>query len=187
MSDASLLVTLPAWLMSEFPLHAAYADDESRMRVVLEAARQNVLRDTGGPFGAAIFERRSGRPVAVAVNRVVPLGNSLLHAETTAFMFAQQRLGTHTLANGTDHDLFTSCEPCAMCLGATQWSGVSRVVWSATRADAHALSFDEGPVFPASYDYLRERGIEFVGELLRAEGRAVLELYAARGGSIYNG
>jgi tRNA(Arg) A34 adenosine deaminase TadA len=187
MSDASVAVTLPAWVASSFRLDECHADDESRMRVALEAARQNVLRDTGGPFGAAIFERATGRLVAVGVNRVVPLANSVLHGEIVAFMFAQRRLGTYSLATAQEHELFTSCEPCAMCLGASQWSGVSRVVWSATRDDAHRLSFDEGPVFAASYEYLRARGMEFTGGVLRDEGRAVLELYDARGGRIYNG
>jgi tRNA(Arg) A34 adenosine deaminase TadA len=74
-----------------------------------------------------------------------------------------------------------------MCLGATLWSGVGRVVWAATREDANRIAFDEGPVFPSSYEYLRQRGIEFRGGLLRDEGRAVLERYQRAGGDIYNG
>jgi tRNA(Arg) A34 adenosine deaminase TadA len=74
-----------------------------------------------------------------------------------------------------------------MCLGATLLAGVSRVVWSATREDARLLDFDEGPVFPQSYRYLQERGLRFEGGVLRAEGRAVLQLYRDRGGIIYNG
>ncbi|HSJ08755.1 MAG TPA: nucleoside deaminase [Longimicrobiales bacterium] len=165
-----------------------YDSDDERMRVAVDCARENVLRDTGGPFGAAIFEAESGRLVAVGVNRVVPLNNSSLHAEIVAFMMAQAVLGTFTLnAEGLPaHELFTSCEPCAMCLGAVQWSGVQRVVWSALRDDAGSINFDEGPVFAASYEYLRARGISFVPGVLRDEGRAVLELYDSRGGPIYN-
>ncbi|HEX7024878.1 MAG TPA: hypothetical protein VF187_08680, partial [Gemmatimonadales bacterium] len=85
------------------------------------------------------------------------------------------------------HELVTSCEPCAMCLGAILWSGVTRVVMGASRQDATALEFEEGPVFPESYRYLESRGIEIVREVLRAEARAVLELYRERGGTIYNG
>ena len=86
-----------------------------------------------------------------------------------------------------EHELFTSCEPCAMCLGATLWSGVRRVVCGAAREDASRLDFEEGPVFPASYEYLENRGIEIVHNLLRDEARAVLELYRAKDGRIYNG
>lgn len=181
-------VTLPSWVSDVVDFRHLYESDEDRMRVAVTCARENVLRDTGGPFGAAIFEARSGRLVAVGVNRVVPLNNSSLHAEIVAFMMAQASLGTFTLnaAGLPAHELFTSCEPCAMCLGAVQWSGVQRVVWSALRDDAGSINFDEGPVFAASYDYLRARGISFESGILRAEGREVLELYESRGGPIYN-
>jgi tRNA(Arg) A34 adenosine deaminase TadA len=74
-----------------------------------------------------------------------------------------------------------------MCLGATLWSGVRRVVYGATREDATLLNFEEGPVFPESYRYLEARGIEIVRGVLRDEARAVLELYRANSGKIYNG
>jgi tRNA(Arg) A34 adenosine deaminase TadA len=74
-----------------------------------------------------------------------------------------------------------------MCLGATLWSGVKRVVYAAGREDATMLDFEEGPVFPESYEYLEDRGIEIVRDMLRDEARAVLELYRAKNGKIYNG
>ena len=80
-----------------------------------------------------------------------------------------------------------ACEPCAMCLGATLWSGVKRVVCGAGREDASRLAFEEGPVFPASYTYLEDRGITIVRDVLRAEARAVLERYRVKSGKIYNG
>src|SRR6266498_1615659 len=76
----------------------------------------------------------------------------------------------------------TSSDPCAMCLGATLWSGVERLVCGAGRDDASLLSFEEGPVFANSYKYLEERGIEIVRNLLRDEARSVLELYRATSG-----
>nr|MBA3258060.1 nucleoside deaminase [Gemmatimonadales bacterium] len=79
------------------------------------------------------------------------------------------------------------CEPCAMCLGATLWSGVRRLVCGATREDAAALGFDEGPVFPESYAYLESRGIEVIRSVLREDAAAVLDLYQRSGGPIYNG
>jgi tRNA(Arg) A34 adenosine deaminase TadA len=65
------------------------------------------------------------------------------------------------------------------------WSGVRRLVFGASREDASAVGFDEGPVFPESHAYLRARGIEIVGPVLRDEARAVLEDYVARGGTVY--
>jgi tRNA(Arg) A34 adenosine deaminase TadA len=73
-----------------------------------------------------------------------------------------------------------------MCLGATLWSGVRRIVCGAARDDATRLNFEEGPVFPQSYRYLEERGVAVVHNVLRNEARAVLEAYRARGGKVYN-
>jgi tRNA(Arg) A34 adenosine deaminase TadA len=135
-----------------------------------------------------IVEEESGRLIAVGVNRVVPENNSTLHAEVLAFMMAQRRVGSYTLGSPglPAHTLVSSCDPCAMCLGATLWSGVRRLVCGATRDDAIHAGFDEGPVFPESYRYLEDRGITIVHGVLRDEARAVLERYAATG-EIYNG
>jgi tRNA(Arg) A34 adenosine deaminase TadA len=163
--------------------------DEDRIRLAIRLARENVLREKGGPFGAAVFEQGTGRLVAVGVNRVVACRNSMLHAEVVALVLAERRVGSFTLAAAglPPHELVTSCEPCAMCLGAALWSGVRRIIWAACREDAAALDFDEGPVFPESHRYLEARGVTLAGGVLRAEGRAVLEEYRQAGGVIYNG
>ncbi|MEO5510640.1 MAG: nucleoside deaminase [Longimicrobiales bacterium] len=182
-------IEYPGWVRRNVDWLRPQTGDRDRMRVAIAVARENVLQGSGGPFGAAIFEEESGRLVSVGMNLVVPLHNSALHAEMVAFMMAQSVRGSFTLG-GSDqpsHVLYTSCEPCAMCLGATLWSGVRRVVWSALREDANRLQFDEGPVFPESYEYLKERGIEFEAGVIRDEGREVLELYRGKGGVIYNG
>jgi tRNA(Arg) A34 adenosine deaminase TadA len=182
-------VDYPAWVAETVDYDRRYTDDEAKMRLAIAVSRENVERESGGPFGAAVFERETGRLVAVGMNSVVRLGNSTLHGEMVAFMMAQRAVGAFSLSlpGMPVHELFTSCEPCAMCLGATLWSGVRRVVYGATREDAARLEFDEGPVFPASYAYLEDRGIAIVRELLRDEARAVLDVYRARKGTIYNG
>jgi tRNA(Arg) A34 adenosine deaminase TadA len=181
-------VEYPDWVDSVIDWDRRYHGDEERMRLAIAVARENVERGTGGPFGAAIFNA-SGHLVSVGMNSVVRFNNCTLHGEMVAFMMAQQRLGTFTLKlpNLPVHELYTSCEPCAMCLGTTLWSGVQRVVYAATREDASMLRFEEGPVFPESYKYLEHRGITFVRQVLRDEGRAVLELYRSKSGRIYNG
>jgi tRNA(Arg) A34 adenosine deaminase TadA len=185
----ALHVDYPSWVADVVRWNSPYRTDEDRMRLAIALSRANVEHDTGGPFGAAIFERESGRLVAVGMNSVVRLSNCTLHGEMVAFMMAQRRLGSFTLnaPHLPAHELVTSCEPCAMCLGATLWSGVRRVVFGATREDAAQLRFDEGPVFPESYRYLEERGIEIVRGMLRDDAAAVLERYRARSGAIYNG
>jgi tRNA(Arg) A34 adenosine deaminase TadA len=196
MSRSESAATLPAvrvdypdWVAGLATPGTVYRDDASKMRLAIAVSRANVEHGTGGPFGAAIFEQESGRLVAVGMNSVVRLNNCTLHGEMVAFMMAQQVVGSFSLSTPglPVHELFTSCEPCAMCLGATLWSGVRRVVYGAGREDASRLDFEEGPVFPASYRYLEDRGITIVRDLLRDEARAVLELYRSRNGKIYNG
>ena len=181
-------IAYPAWVARHVDWDARYTTDDDRIGLAIALSRWNVLEETGGPFGAAVFERESGRLVAIGMNLVVPLSNSALHGEMVAFMMAQARRGSYTLAGEgmPEHELATSCEPCAMCLGATLWSGVRRVVCGATRDDALRLDFDEGPVFQASYDYLAARGVEVVRGIRRAEAAAVLALYRQRAGVIYN-
>jgi tRNA(Arg) A34 adenosine deaminase TadA len=184
-----LCVEYPGWVDTTVDWQRIYANDDDKMRLAIAMSRENVERSSGGPFGAAIFEKDSGRLVSVGMNCVVRLNNCTLHGEMVAFMMAQHRVGSFTLKSPDlpEHELFTSCEPCAMCLGATLWSGVRRVVYGAAREDATILNFEEGPVFPESYKYLEDRGIEIVRHVLRPEARAVLELYRAKSGHIYNG
>jgi tRNA(Arg) A34 adenosine deaminase TadA len=179
----------PDWVRDTVAWDAAYATAEDRMRLAIALARGNVEHRTGGPFGAAVFERDSGRLVAVGVNGVTRLNNCALHGEMVAFMMAQRRLGSFTLdaPHLPAHELVTSCEPCAMCLGATLWSGVKRVVCGAAREDAARVGFEEGPVFPESYRYLARHEIAFVRGVLRDEAAAVLERYVREGGALYNG
>lgn len=183
------IVSLPAWVPDLVDFSETYAGDEARMRLVITLARENVERGTGGPFGAAVFERASGTLVAVGVNSVTRLNNSTLHAEMMALQLAEKRIASYSL--GADdhpaHELVTSCAPCAMCLGAVLWSGVTRLLFGAAREDAERVQFDEGPVFAESYAYLRARGVEIAGPVLREEARSVLERYRELGGEVYNG
>jgi len=182
-------IEYPAWVDTIARWDKTYESSEEKMRLAIALSRENVDRGAGGPFGAAIFELNTGRLVAVGMNSVVRYNNCTLHGEMVAFMMAQQRVGSFTLNAPTlpAHELYTSCEPCAMCLGATLWSGVRRVVYGAAREDASRLNFEEGPVFPESYRYLEARGIEIVRNVLRDEARAVLDDYRAKSGKIYNG
>jgi tRNA(Arg) A34 adenosine deaminase TadA len=188
-SDQTARVDLPPWIDDVVDWGRTYTTDVDRMRLAIALSRENVQRRTGGPFGAAIFARDSGALLSVGVNSVVRLSNCTLHAEMVAFMLAQHRVGSFTLAAPglPAHELVTSCEPCAMCLGATLWSGVHRVVYGAAREDASRLDFEEGPVFPESYAYLEARGLAISRNVLREEAREVLEMYRRQGGVIYNG
>jgi tRNA(Arg) A34 adenosine deaminase TadA len=186
--QSSLTVDLPGWVNAVVDWRAPLTTDADRMRLAIRLSRENVDRRSGGPFGALIVESKTGKIVSVGMNSVVRLHNCTLHGEMVAIMMAQAKLESFTLsANGMPaHDLITSCEPCAMCLGAALWSGVKRVVCGAGREDATRLNFEEGPVFPESWKYLEDRGISVVRNVLRDEAKAVLEQYRATGGKIYN-
>ncbi len=181
-------IDLPSWVKPPAAPDARYATSEDRMRVAIHLARENIEHGTGGPFGAAVFERESGRLVSVGMNLVVAHQNSALHGEMVALMMAEAVVGRYSLRADDlpEHELVTSCAPCAMCIGGILWSGVTRVICGAGRAHAVRLGFDEGPVFEESYRYLESRGVEFVRGVLEDEAAAVLEDYRCRGGRIYN-
>ena len=189
MHNQAIQIHYPDWVHEIVDWERVYRTDDEKMRLAIELSRENVKRETGGPFGAAIFERDSGSLVSVGMNSVVRLSNCTLHGEMVAFMMAQRRVGSFTLGapGQAAHELFSSCDPCAMCLGATLWSGVKRMVCGASREDATGLQFEEGPVFRESYAYLETRGIDVRRNVLREEAKVVMERYRAGGGRIYNG
>ena len=186
MPFAPVILAQPGWIHECCgEPERAYPDAGERLRLVVELARRNVERDTGGPFGAAVFDLSSFRLVAAGVNRVIPESCSVAHAEIMAIMLAQKRLGTFDLRSAGDFELATSAEPCAMCYGALPWSGIRRLAYGATREDVQSIGFDEGDK-PADWARaLEARGIEVVHALLRAEAREALEQYRRRDGTIY--
>merc|ERR1712048_963275 len=191
-NEFDVAISLPDWAWTYFNSlqDRTFNSEEEMMEVAVELSRQNVSQNTGGPFGSAIFEvsEGKGKLFSVGVNRVVPLSNSTLHGEMVAIQFAQQRLKTFSLQadESKEYHLYTSCEPCAMCLGGTLWSGCSKLVCSATKDDAEAIGFNEGPVFPASYTALEEGGVKVVRNVLQKEGALVLQK-CGETGVIYNG
>ncbi len=185
----TVTLTLPSWLNKMIAKPLVLPDPLERMRWVIGLSRQNVEQESGGPFGAAVFDSNSGRLLGAAVNRVEPLRCSPAHAEVMAVAFAQKNLQTWDLGgdNAVPAELLTSSQPCLMCLGAILWSGVTRLAYGATTADVSSiLGFDEGPL-PANWPReLLKRGIQVKGEILRAEAAAVLELYKKKQGTVYN-
>lgn len=188
MAEPSVSVTLPDWLVR---ICAGISDGfptvESRVDFAVRLARENVVRGTGGPFGAGVFEVETGELVGAGVNLVVRANSSVLHAEIVAIIAAQSRLGTYDLASGGGvYELASSAAPCAMCLGAIPWSGVRRLSCGARGEDVEAVGFDEGAKPDAWERHLSERGIEVVGDVCRESAVSVLREYAERGGPLYN-
>lgn len=181
-------LVLPEWVEAHVAAGPGiFPDVETRMHFVINLARENVERGTGGPFGAGVFDA-DGRLIAPGVNLVESSNCSILHAEMVAIALAQQSLGRYDLSDSgaVEHELATSTEPCAMCFGAIPWSGVTRLACGARDEDARAIGFDEGPKLSNWDDALETRGIQVMRDILRSEAIAVLEHYRNEGGLIYN-
>jgi len=183
----ALSVSLPDWVPEVLARVPSGADDETRMRLAISLARENVDRDLGGPFAAVAYREDTGTPVSVGLNRVLPLTNSVLHAEVVAIMLAESALGVHrfSVAGCPAVTVVATCEPCAMCLGALLWSAPRRLVCGARKQDAEAAGFDEGPVGPEAWEHLARVGIEVIRGVCREEASAVLRRYVAAGGVRY--
>ena len=189
MGSNIIKLELPVWLDNFIHQHQeAITSMEERMHLAVELARLNIQHQTGGPFGAVVFDMESHKLVSAGVNLVIPSNCSMAHAEMIAISLAQQKLGTFDLgAKGLpDFELVTSSEPCAMCFGALPWSGIRHLACGAKAEDARRIGFDEGPIPPNWRDELEQRGITVVTDICREEAQAVLNSYAENGGAIYN-
>ena len=111
------------------------------MRLAIELANKSVA-EGGGPFGAVVV--RDGEIISACANRVTLDNDPTAHAEVTAIREACSKLGTFSLEGC---EIYASCEPCPMCLGAIYWSGISRVYYAATRENAAQAGFDDSMIY----------------------------------------
>ncbi|MDY3979666.1 MAG: nucleoside deaminase [Tidjanibacter sp.] len=140
------------------------------MQLAIELSAQSVAKG-GGPFGAVIV--RDGEVIATGSNSVTLLNDPTAHAEVSAIRAACTSLGTFNLSGC---DIYSSCEPCPMCLSAIYWAGIGRIYYANTRADAAKIGFDDAfiydqiPLAPAS------RTIPSL-PLMRAEALPVFQMW----------
>ena len=111
------------------------------MRRAIELSLRNVA-EGGGPFGALVA--RGGEIVAEGVNRVTAQCDPTAHAEVAAIRAAARKLGTFDLSGC---DIYASCEPCPMCLGAIYWARLDRLFYAATKDDAARAGFDDAFIY----------------------------------------
>ncbi|WP_447969099.1 nucleoside deaminase [Nitrospira sp. M1] len=187
---APFILQLPDWL-TEYLMKTPsnFPTIDQRMTLMTDLARLNVKYRTGGPFAAGVFDSSTNRLVAPGVNLVTTSQASIAHAEIVALTLAQQAIGHHDLgAEGlSTHELVTSAEPCAMCLGAIPWSGIRTLICGARDEDARDIGFDEGTKPLDWVNALHARGITVTQDIHRSEAVRVLQDYAKDGGRIYNG
>ncbi len=151
--------------------YASQSDDDF-MRYVIEAARKN-MREGGAPFAACVV--REGRIVACVPNRVIQSGDILAHAEVAAISETVRLLKASHLRDCT---LYSSCEPCPMCMGATLWAGIPRVVFGATLTDSAQMGSDELGISAQQMRDISGRSVELVSDCLRGEVLVLFDEWA---------
>ncbi len=112
------------------------------MTEALRLAVENAKEGQGGPFGAVVVH--DGKIIARGVNQVTETNDPTAHAEVVAIREACRVLGSFQL---TDCELYASCEPCPMCLGAVYWARPDRIYYAATRSDAASAGFDDSLIY----------------------------------------
>lgn len=142
---------------------------EKFMHAAIRLSYNGMKNKKGGPFGAVIV--KDGKIIARANNSVTSLNDPTAHAEVTAIRKACKKLKTFELA---DCEMFTSCEPCPMCLGAIYWARVPKIYFAATRKDAAWINFDDDFIYKELNKSLDEREVKTV-QLLRDEAIKVFE------------
>lgn len=144
---------------------------EKFMRIAIELSEYNVKQNLGGPFGAVIV--KDGMIVARSANRVVTTNDPTAHAEVSVIRLACQELGTYDL---TGCEIYTSCEPCPMCLGAIYWARIDKVYYANTKADAAAIGFNDHFIYNELESPMANRKMNFI-QLLRDEAMSAFKLW----------
>ena len=151
---------------------------ERFLRRALELAKDNATSGRGGPFGAVVA--RGEETVATGVNLVTASLDPTAHAEVNAIREACRKLGTFTLQDCT---LYSSCEPCPMCLSAIYWARLGALYFAGTRQDAARAGFDDSLLYEQIALPMFERRLRTV-QLLEADGAAPFEAWLRHPGRI---
>ena len=131
----------------------------------------NSVNETGGPFGCVIV--KENKIIAEGSNKVTSLNDPTAHAEIVAIREACKKLKTFNLS---DCDLYTSCEPCPMCLSAIYWSHVNNIYYANTRDDAKKINFDDSLIYSEISKKIGDRKIP-IKQMLRDEALKAFELW----------
>lgn len=146
-------------------------DHTTFMRRAIHEAAQTMKDGRGGPFGAVIVKQNS--IVSTGSNRVVRTCDPTAHAEITAIRKACKKLQTHVLKGCI---LYTSCEPCPMCLSAIYWARIDQIVFGCTKNDASAAGFDDSVILNEIQKPTSERSVSMV-QMLRNEALQLFNLW----------
>lgn len=131
--------------------------DNEHMQHAIELARKGMSNNEGGPFGAIVI--KDGKIIGRGNNKVTSTNDPTAHAEVTAIRDACKNLNSFQLEGCI---LFTSCEPCPMCLGAIYWARPDKVFYACTRKDAADIGFDDNLIYEELEINIHQRKIPFV-------------------------
>jgi guanine deaminase len=140
-------------------------DKSEFMREAIKLSVDNVESGNGGPFGAVIV--KDGKIIARGANSVTSNNDPTAHAEVMAIRKACEILGTFQLEGC---EIYTSCEPCPMCLGAIYWARPDRIYFANTKEDATAINFDDQFIYEEIARPIKERKL-FTEQILRDEAQ----------------
>lgn len=146
-------------------------EHENFMRMAIALAEENVHQLSGGPFGAVIV--KNGKVITKSANQVTTTNDPTAHAEVSAIRLACKELQTFDLSGAV---IYTSCEPCPMCLGAIYWSRISTIYYGNTKEDAAAIGFDDHFIYQELEQPMEKRQLP-VKQLLRNEALAAFRLW----------
>ena len=141
------------------------------MKEAIELARENAASVTGGPFGALIV--KDGKIISARTNSVTPDKDPTAHAEVNAIREACRKLDTFDLSGCT---LYTSCEPCPMCLSAAYWAKVDKIYFSAGRGDAADAGFSDAFIYDEFSKSMEDRSIP-IEQIMSEEGKGPFNLW----------
>jgi len=144
-------------------------DHEKFMRKAIRLSEHNIEYGLGGPFGAVVV--KDGEVIAESANTVVPENDPTAHAEVSAIRLACKKLNTYDLSGCV---IYTSCEPCPMCLGAIYWARIDKIYYANTKADAAAIGFDDHFIYDEIACEMSVRRLPFV-QLLRDEAQSAFK------------
>ena len=137
--------------------------------MAIRLSEQNIEQGLGGPFGAVIV--KDEKVIAESANTVVPENDPTAHAEVSVIRLACKALNTYDLSGCV---IYTSCEPCPMCLGAIYWAHIDKIYYANTKADAAAIGFDDHFIYDEIGCEMNARKLPFV-QLMRDEAQSAFK------------
>jgi tRNA(Arg) A34 adenosine deaminase TadA len=149
------------------------------MARAIQLSIEGVQSGHGGPFGAVIV--KSEKIIAEGMNQVTSINDPTAHAEVQAIRLACQKLGHFELK---DCQLYTSCEPCPMCLGAIYWARISRIYFANTADDAASIGFDDSFIYSELKEIHSQRRIPAI-QMMREEALAGFRAWMDKPGRIH--